>query len=150
MDILLLMKTWMILAIILGLAEIFIPGGILLNLAISSLIIVLGLYFKLLDTWVITLTIWFMVASALFFVLYFFSDKYFTADKRIDNTFEELDLYEKKVLVTETIGPGTKAGRIELQGTTWSALSDGSTIPAGSQVSVVCKDNISLIVEPIS
>lgn len=148
MDFLLLIKTWVILAVILGLAEIVIPGGILLNLAISSLIVVFGLYFQLLDTWVITLTTWFISASILFFVLYFFSNKYLTGDERIDNTDESLDIYGKKVLVTETIGPGTKAGRIELQGTTWTALSDGSKIPAGSQVSVVCKDNISLIVEP--
>ena len=65
----------------------------------------------------------------------------------VGNIYEELDIYGKEVLVTENIGPGTHAGRVEFQGTTWTALGDGSEIMAGSHATIVCKENISLVVE---
>ncbi len=147
MDFLLLFETWLILAVLFSLAEIFIPGGILLNLGLASLIVSLGVKFELLDTWVLTLTTWFISASILLFVIYFFSERYFNDEKTIENVYGEVDIYGKKVLVTEQIGPGINAGRVKFQGTTWTALSDGSQIEAGSHVTIVCKDNISLIVE---
>lgn len=149
MDFLLLFETWIILAVIFSLSEIFIPGGILLNLGLASLIVSMGVKFELLDTWVITLTTWFISASILLFVIYFFSDRFLNDEKTIENIYDEVDIFGKKVLVTEQIGPGTNAGRVEYQGTTWTALSDGSQIKAGSHATIVCKDNISLVVEII-
>ena len=51
------------------------------------------------------------------------------------------------MLVTEKIGPGNQAGRVEFQGTTWTALSDGCEIAIGDHATIVCKENISLVVE---
>jgi membrane protein implicated in regulation of membrane protease activity len=147
MDFILLFETWIILALILACAEFFIPGGILINLGIASFFVAFGVKFGWLDTWIFTLTVWFMLASALLFIVYFFTDKFLTDEKRVDNVYEEVDIYGKDVLVTEKIGPGTQAGRVEFQGTTWTALSDGSEITAGSHATIVCKENISLIVE---
>jgi membrane protein implicated in regulation of membrane protease activity len=149
MDFILLYETWLILALIFGLLEIIVPGGILLNLAISSLLVALGVYQQWLDTWVLTLTVWFICASVLLFVLYFFTDKFFKGDESIDNVYEELDIFGKEVEVIEQIGPGEHAGRVTFQGTTWSALSDGSKLTQGTKAKVVCKDNISLVVEAI-
>ena len=147
MDFLLLFETWIILAVILAFAEMFIPGGILINMGIASLLVAFGVKFGWLDTWVFTLTVWFITASSLLFLVYLFTDKFISDDKSIDNVNEELDIYGKEVLVTEKIGPGTHAGRVAFQGTTWTALGDGSEIVAGSQATIVCKENISLVVE---
>lgn len=148
MDILLAYETWLILGIVLALAEIVIPGGILLNLALASFIVATGVGFEWLETWVSALTTWFISASLLLFVVYFFTDKLLKFDQRIDNVYEEVDIYGQKVLVTETIGPGEHKGRVEFHGTSWTALSDGRTIKAGSTAKIICKENISLLVEP--
>ncbi|GHF82280.1 NfeD family protein [Thalassotalea marina] len=149
MDYIMFFETWIVLAILFSCLEIFIPGGILLNLGIASLLVAIGVQQELLDTWVLTLTTWFILATILLFVLYFFSDRFFKGDETIGNVFEELDIYGQTVVVVENIGPGTHAGRVEFQGTTWKALGDGSTIVAGTQATIVCKDNISLVVEPV-
>ncbi|SEL58730.1 hypothetical protein SAMN05216262_11475 [Colwellia chukchiensis] len=148
MDYILFFETWIILAIFFACLEIFVPGGILLNLGIASLLVAIGVQQQILDTWALTLTTWFILASGLLVVVYFVTERFFPSNKIIENVYEELDIYGKQVLVTEQIGPGTKAGRVEFQGTTWSALGDGSVIPAGSQAAIVCKENISLVVEP--
>ena len=149
MELILSFEAWLILALVLACAEFFIPGGILLNLGLASLIVAFGVKFTLLDTWVLTLTAWFIIASVLLFVMYFVTERFFSDDKRIDNVYEEVDCYGKEVMVIEKIGPGNHPGRVEFQGTTWKALSDGSEIASGSRVTIVCKDNISLIVETI-
>lgn len=149
MEYILFFETWIILAIILGCLEIIVPGGILINLAIASLLVAVGVHQHILDTWVLTLTTWFILATFLLIAAYFITDRFFAGDTTVENIHEELDIYGKTVKVVEEIGPGTQVGRVEFQGTTWSALSDGSVIKAGSQASIVCKENISLVVEAI-
>ena len=149
MEYILFFETWIVLALLFACLEIFIPGGILLNLGLASLLVAVGVHQEFLDTWALVLTAWFICASILLFVLYFFTEKFFNAEQIIENAHEELDIYGKKVDVIENIGPGTHPGRVKYQGTTWTALSDGSEITAGSHATIVCKDNISLVVEPI-
>jgi len=148
MEILLSPQTWIIVAVVLGAAELFVPGGILFNLGLASLIVSLGLHFNILDTWMLTLTVWFISASILLFAFSFVSNRFFKGDESIDNVYEELDIFGKDVVVVEKIGPGNNAGRVSFQGSTWSALGDGSELNIGEHAKVVCTDNISLIVEP--
>ena len=148
MEYILFFETWIILAILFACLEIFVPGGILLNLGIASLVVAIGVQQQILDTWVLTLTAWFIIATFLLILVYFITERFFPGDTTIENVFEELDIYGKTVNVVEQIGPGTLAGRVEFQGTTWTALGDGSVITAGSKASIVCKENISLVVEP--
>ena len=149
MEYIMFFETWLILAVVFACLEIFIPGGILLNLGIASVLVAIGVQQQILDTWVLTLTTWFILATLLLIMAYFITERFFAGDTTIENIHEELDIYGKTVNVVEKIGPGNQSGRIEFQGTTWTALSDGSIIPAGSQAAIVCKENISLVVEPI-
>jgi hypothetical protein len=149
MDFLLMFETWVVVAIVLSLAEIIIPGGILLNLGIASLVVAISIQFAIVDTWVMVLTLWFIVATFLLFIVNIFTNKIFGSAQSIDNVDEELDIFGKDVVVVEDIGPGTKKGRVEFQGTTWSALGDGSEIKAGSHAKIICKENISLVVEQV-
>jgi len=148
MEYILFFETWIILAILFVCLEIFVPGGILLNLGIASLLVAIGVHQEILDTWVLTLTTWFIIATLLLIAVYFITERFFPGETTVENIYEELDIYGKNVRVIEQIGPGTQAGRVEFQGTTWTALGDGTIIDAGSQASIVCKENISLVVEP--
>lgn len=147
MEYILFFETWIILAILFACLEIFVPGGILLNLGVASLLVAIGVQQQILDTWVLTLTTWFILATLLLILVYFITERFFAGETIIENIYEEVDIYGKTVLVLEQIGPGTQAGRVEYQGTTWTALGDGSIIQAGNQASIVCKENISLVVE---
>lgn len=149
MEYILFFETWIVLAILFASAEIFVPGGILLNLGIASLLVAIGVQQQLLDTWTLTLTAWFILASSLLFILYFVTKRFFNGKYTVDDIYKELDIYGKEVEVVEKIGPGTQAGRVAFQGTTWAALGDGSELVKGSHASIICKDNISLVVEPI-
>ncbi len=148
MDFLLSFDTWIVLTIVLASAEIFVPGGILLNLGIASLIVALGIRTSLLTDGVAVLTTWFISATILLFIGYYVTNKLFPSRQRIDNVDEELDVFGQEVKVTETIGPGHQKGRVDFQGTSWTALGDGSKIEEGTTAVIICKENISLVVEP--
>ncbi|MGL4515765.1 MAG: NfeD family protein, partial [Shewanella sp.] len=70
-------------------------------------------------------------------------------DSHVDNTDEELEIYNQIAHVKQTIGPGQTPGRVEFQGSEWPALGDGSVIAVGSQVRIICRENIALVVEPV-
>lgn len=138
---------WTGLGVLLMVAEIIIPGGIVVFLGLSSLIVAGSIQFGLIDGWVHALTLWFISSILLLLLFRNLTQKFVGGDESVDNTDEELDLFGKLVTVSETIGPGETKGRVEYQGTSWTALGDGSIIEAGSTVKIVCRDNISLVVE---
>lgn len=138
---------WGSLGILLMLAELIIPGGIVVFLGLGGIIVAGSIQFGFIDNWVHALTLWFISSLVLLISFRNITQKLVGGDESIDNTDEELDLYGKKVRVTETIGPGEQLGRVEFQGTSWTALGDGSTIEAGSTAKIICRENISLVVE---
>ena len=140
---------WAGVGLTLMLAELIIPGGIIVFLGLGGIIVAGSLQLGLIEGWVHAFTLWFISSLVLLIAFRNTAQKMVGGDSTIENTDEELDIYGHDVEVTETIGPGDKMGRVEYQGTSWTALGDGSTIEAGSHAKIVCRDNISLVVEKI-
>lgn len=139
---------WACLGVILMLAEIVIPGGIVILLGGACLTVAGALAVGLVDGIVQALTMWFIVSIVLLLSFRQVTQKLVGGDAHVDSTDEDLDLYNQIALVKEAIGPAQKQGRIEFQGTEWSALGDGSEIAVGTQVRIICRDNIAFVVEP--
>lgn len=56
-------------------------------------------------------------------------------------------LIGKPAVISQTSGPST--GRVQLEGTSWSARSSGAPLHEGQQVRVVALDGLTVVVEPI-
>ena len=139
---------WLVSGIVLMLAELIIPGGIVFFIGLSALLTGGVWFLGLITTWVNALVFFFIMTMVLIFVFRGVTQKLVGGDFHVANTDEDLDIYGKSALVLETIGPGTHQGRIEFQGSQWPALGDGQEIQRGSEVTIVCHENISLLVEP--
>ncbi|MEI6859874.1 MAG: NfeD family protein [Shewanella sp.] len=139
---------WVSLGVILMLAEIIIPGGIVILLGAACLVVAGALTVGFVDGIVQALTLWFIASIVLLLGFRGVTQKLVGGDVYVANTDEELDLYNQVALVKQAIGPAQKQGRIEFQGTEWPALGDGSEIAAGTKVRIICRDNIAFIVEP--
>ncbi|WP_306416224.1 NfeD family protein [Thalassotalea mangrovi] len=140
---------WGGLGLLMMLLEIIIPGGIIIFLGISAVIVALSLQFGLIDHWVHAFTLWFILSLLLLLLFRNITQKMVGGDTRIDNTDEELDMFGASVEVVETIGPGNRMGRVIFQGSSWTALGDGSEIKPGDAAKVICRENISLVVEKV-
>ncbi|MBB1269024.1 NfeD family protein [Shewanella sp. SR44-3] len=139
---------WACLGVVLMLAEIIVPGGIVVLLGAASLLVAGALAIGVVEGIVQSLTLWFILSIVLLLSFRHITQQLIGGDSHQDNTDEELDLYNKIALVKEVIGPGEKSGRVTFQGADWTALGDGSEIKAGTQVRIICRENIALIVEP--
>ncbi|WOT05496.1 NfeD family protein [Shewanella youngdeokensis] len=140
---------WSCIGIVLMLAEIILPGGIVILLGAACLVVALALGVGVVEGIVQSLTLWFIVSMVLLLLCRQLTQKLVGGDSHVGNTDEEFDIYNQLATVKQDIGPAQQTGRIEFQGSEWSALGDGSVILAGTQVRIICRDNIALVVEPI-
>lgn len=141
---------WGAFGIFLMLAELIIPGGIVVFLGTSAIIVAASLQFGLIASWLHAFTLFFISSIILLLMFRNLGQKMVGGDSIIENTDENLDVFGTEVDVIETIGPGNKKGRILFQGTNWTALGDGSEIKVGDKAKIVCRDNISYVVEKLT
>ncbi|MCL1126055.1 NfeD family protein [Shewanella surugensis] len=143
------MLLWGCIGLVLMFAEIIIPGGIVILLGTACLVVAGALALGLVEGFVQSMTLWFIASMVLLLGFRQITQRLIGGYSHVDNTDEELDIYNKEAVVIQTIGPGQKAGRIEFQGSQWSALGDGTEIVSGTKVRIICRDNIGLVVEPL-
>lgn len=141
---------WSVIGIILMLAELIAPGGIVILLGAACLVVAGALGIGLVEGIVQSMTLWFISAIVLLLSFRQLTQRLVGGDSHVDNTDEELDIYNQIARVKQTIGPGQTTGRVEFQGSEWPALGDGSIIAVGCEVRIICRENIALVVEPVT
>jgi membrane protein implicated in regulation of membrane protease activity len=139
--------TWIIVGIVLILAELIVPGLVLVFLGVGALAVALLIWLGVIDSWVAALTAWFISSLLLLLVLRSFFQRLMPGDASRQSTDEDLDAFGSVVDVVETITP-EKHGRIHFRGTTWQAACYEDTIEAGSKARIVFRDNLIWVVEP--
>lgn len=149
MDNLLNPIVWLIFGGILVLAELIIPGGVIVFLGLAAIVVAVLVGIGLVTSWMTALTLFFILSLVLVISLRAFFMKYAGGDFSRGNIIEILDDVGEEAPVVEAIGPGQESGKINFRGTHWRALGDGSHIPVGEKVQIVGRDNVSYIVEAV-
>ena len=142
-------SLWLIAGATLMVAELIIPGGIVVFLGLGCLVVAAAITLGLVSSWVSAFTLFFISSLALILMLRSVVMRFAGGDYSRGNTIEILDEIGEPVTVVETIGPGTRVGRIEFRGTEWDALGDGSEILAGEQAQIVSRENVQYLVEKV-
>lgn len=150
MNIILNPSYWAIVAVVLMLAEIVIPGGIVIFLGGGALVVAAALWVGILTSWVSAFTLFFISSLLLIFGLRSVVSRFADGDFSRGNTVEILDEIDHVVDVLSNIGPGQSAGTVLFRGTRWKALGGGEEIPQGSQARIVSRENTTLIVEAVT
>lgn len=141
-------QIWMILAVLLFIAEIFVPGFVLACLAIGMLLGSLASAIGLSQTWQLA---FFSVGSLLAFLAIrpFILKLGYNQNDKIKTNADTL--IGKKARVTEDINPDNGGGRVAIDGDNWKAVSsDNQTIEKGKMVEVISRDSIILTVKSIN
>ncbi|WP_394130224.1 NfeD family protein [Shewanella maritima] len=142
--------VWFTIGVLLMLSEIILPGGIVILLGAACVIVAAALGLGIVEGLAQSMTLWFIVSIVLLLSFRHVTQRLIGGDSHVDNTDEELDLYNQVAIVKDQIGPGNKTGRISCLGSDWVALGDGSVIDKGIQVRIICRDNIGFVVEPVT
>ena len=103
--------------------ESLVPGGIIIFLGFSAIIVGGGLYMGYINDMVTAFLTWFILSIVSMLFLRSLFIKYFEGDTSLDNVDEDEDLKGGIVEVVEEILPH-KEGRVRFRDSTWVALSD--------------------------
>ncbi len=137
---------WTVLGFVLILAEIILPGAIVIFLGLAALLVAVCLYLGLITGWVSALTLWFISSLVLIISLRHLLQKLIQGDVETQNTDEDLDAFGALAIVTEKIDPDAE-GRIDFRGSSWQAKCfEGSLLP-GTKVKIISREDITWIVE---
>lgn len=141
---------WFLLGLFFFLAELALPGFVILFFGIGAWVTALCIFLGLAEAFNTQLVI-FLIASLLALVLFRKKgSRYFqgrvsqvvTDDSALD------DVKGSKGIVIADI-PGTRpGGKVEVHGTNWNAIAD-SEIKKGTAVEVVERRNLTLVVKPL-
>lgn len=135
---------------VLGLAEIVLPGGIIFLIGAAAICVALLLFTGLVEGWLQAFIAWFIASLALLFGLRGVVQKFMPAKVEKSRTDEDLDAYNQIVTVQERI-PANGDGRIFFRGSTWNARNyhGDQDLEAGTQVRIVFRDNLVWMVEAL-
>lgn len=141
-----MLTTWIVAGGILIFLELVVPGMVLGFVGTSALLVALFIWLGWIDTWVGSLTCWFVLSLALLVGLRGLFQRLVGGNIDRQSTDEDLDAYGTIVDVVETI-TAEKPGRIRYRDATWSAICYDHTIEAGSKAMLAYRDNLVWIVE---
>jgi membrane protein implicated in regulation of membrane protease activity len=142
-----MLTIWIVLGAALIVLELIVPGAVLVFLGTGAMLVAFLIWLGLIQTWVASVTTWFIVSLVLLLVLRSFFQRFISGDTERQSTDEDLDAYGEVVDVVEAIGPD-KEGRIRYRGTTWQATCYDHTLEAGSKAQIVYRESLVWIVEP--
>lgn len=141
-------KFWLISALVLIVLEFVIPGGVVVFLGLSALIVWALLAFGIIKGLYLSLIIWFISSIIMLLLLRSFFMKYFEGDSRVQSTDEDSDAYGQTVEVIEDVNP-SHPGRIYFRGSSWSAKSEVSILK-NEKATIVGRDSNTYIIKPFT
>ena len=149
MDSSLLTWIWLALGVLLGAAELALPGLVVVFLGMAALIVSGLCGIGLVQDAALSIVIWMTTSVFLVLALRRMALKWFPPEVRKDSGDEDLDAYGQTVTVVEECREEGSDGRIRFQGTTWPATCTKSSIPAGQKARLLYRDNLVWVIEPI-
>lgn len=135
---------------VLMLTELVLPGFIIIFFGIGAWVTAVCIWIGFADSLNTQLVI-FLVSSLASLVLFRRQgQKYFKGkvSGKVDDVSRLDDVKGEKALVIEEIVPQGLPGKVEFHGTVWNAVAD-ETIPKGTPVEVLERDNLTLKVKPL-
>ncbi len=139
--------VWAITGIIMILAELVLPGGVIIFLGLGCLTVAGGIWAGHITTMTTALLTFFISSLVYLLALRSLFIKYFEGDSSIQNTNEDLDSINSIVEVIEKITPYT-AGRVRFRESTWVAESENE-IQAGEKAIIKKRVGNKWIVSPL-
>jgi membrane protein implicated in regulation of membrane protease activity len=140
--------VWFLVGLGLVVAEIAIPGIILVFFGVAAWVVSITTYFGITSSIEVQLILFSIVSVLLLFTLRKFIRNQLTGHVTGEqNPANNLDEFAGKVVpVRETIKPGPEGGRVEFKGAEWKAVSE-EEIEEGKMAVIIAADGITLKVK---
>ncbi len=139
--------TWLAIGVLLIVAELLIPGLIIVFFGVSALILSFLVWTGLITSVLPSVILWIVLSLLMVLVFRRLALKLFPSDRSYQLVEDDVNAIGAVVEVTKTIDDNSTDGRIQFSGTSWPAVSNNGIIEAGKKARILYRDNISWIVE---
>jgi membrane protein implicated in regulation of membrane protease activity len=136
---------WLSLGIILIVLELVLPGLVSIFFGFSGVILGTLLLFGLTISIPWQVFLWILLSGILILLLRKQVAGIFPSLEKHEYRSEDDDIIGQWVEVIEDVHEGDSRGRVRFQGSTWSAKSEGGTIPSGSIAYIRNRKNLTLL-----
>jgi membrane protein implicated in regulation of membrane protease activity len=140
---------WLILGALLMLSELAIPGLVMIFLGAGAMIVSGLWYVGLLETWPWAILTWLSSSFVLLLGLRKALKRLAGGDAKKLATDEDAGLVGTVVEVLETVGPGSREGRVRYCGTSWRARCPECEIAAGKNAQIILREDQVFVVDPV-
>jgi membrane protein implicated in regulation of membrane protease activity len=142
--------TWIFLigGFLLMLFELLVPTGFTLLLGVSGLLVGLLRLIGLFDDPLVAVGAWVTISVLLTIAIRPLIKNFFKGEESFKYADEDYEAMDQIVEAVEDIDEEGN-GRIRFQGISWKARTLEGSIPAGEQVRIKYRDNVTWIVEPV-
>ena len=142
--------TWIFIigGFLLMLLELLIPSGFTLLLGVSGLIVGVMRFLGLFEDPLIAMGAWVTVSVLLTLAIRPLIKNFWKGEESFKYADEDYEAMDQIVEAVEDIDEEGN-GRIRFQGISWKARTLEGNIPAGEQVRIKYRDNVTWIVEPV-
>ena len=139
---------WIGLGVAMMVLELMVPGLVVVFTGMAAVIIGLLRWAGLALDLPTSIAVWMMLSVALVFALRRALVRWLPAESRRDVIDEDIESFDQLVEVVADCDPGSNAGRIRYQGTSWPARALAGTVAAGGKARLIYRDNLDWIIEP--
>lgn len=139
---------WVIFGAVLIIAEVLLPGLVVVFMGLAALLVALGIYLGLLDGFLQITFAWMVISMILIFTLRSFASRYAPGNKEKGNLDEDLDAFGQVVDVQVVESDNPKRGRVSFRGSTWQVQSVEGPLTAGGRARMIKRENLIWLVEP--
>ncbi len=145
----LMFQAWSIFGILCVVAELLVPGLVVIFIGLASFTVALGIHFSYLENLFLQFVAFAFSSLFYLFTLRLLLLRFIPSDTIKEDIDEDRLLIGQIVEVTETIFP-QQAGRIWHSESTWPARSSlNETILKGEKAKIIGRDNITFLVQKI-
>jgi len=140
---------WLILGALLIVAELLVPGLVVVFLGTAALLVGLAAYLGIIGSWTTALIAWMILSMALVLFLRGFFARFLPGETRKGNLDEDVEAFGITVPVVAVDSEAPYKGRISYRGSTWDAETSGDPLTKGARVRLLARENLVWMVEPI-
>lgn len=139
--------VWLVLGIVLMLAELLVPGLVVIFFGMAALLVGGLAALGIVQAWTTAIAVWAVGSLGMVLGLRSGAQRLLPGESDRGATDEDVEAFGEVVEVVEEVGP-FESGRIRFRDVTWAAQTIEGRIPAGAKARIVARDNLIWIVEP--
>lgn len=143
-----MLTLWFFASVLFIAAELVVPGQVAMGLGMGGLVVSLGLWLGLIESWPSAIVVWLFAAPPFVLAMRAVFHRFMPGEIETVSTDEDAPLMGRVVMVVDVNETGTE-GRVAFGDSSWPAISAEGRLEPGLPAQLLMRDGLYWVVKPI-